>query len=75
MRVRPTALEQSGTASHYGIAYLAASQACTAVPVFAYSTELVAQVQLTNTAVLTAGQANEAFAANASGYFAWSAEL
>jgi hypothetical protein len=75
MRVRPTALEQSGTAGHYGIAYLATAAACTAVPTMLYSTELVAQVQLTNAAVLTAGQANEAYNVNASGYLAWSAEL
>ena len=75
MRTRPLALEQSGTASHYGIAYLNTAAACTAVPTWAYSTELVTQVQLTNAAVLTAGQANEAYNANASGYLAWSAEL
>jgi hypothetical protein len=75
MRTRPTALEQSGTANHYGIAYLATSAACSAVPTFAYSTELVSQVQFTNTAVLTAGQASEGYSANASGYLAWSAEL
>lgn len=75
MRTRPTALEQSGTANHYGIAYLATSAACSAVPTFAYSTDIVAQVQFTNTAVLTAGQASEGYSANASGYLAWSAEL
>jgi hypothetical protein len=75
MRIRPTALEQSGTANHYGIAYLATSAACSAVPTFAYSTDLISQVQFTNTAVLTAGQANEGYSANATGYLAWSAEL
>lgn len=75
MRTRPTALEQSGTANHYGVAYLATSAACSAVPTFAYSTDIVAQVQFTNTAVLTAGQASEGYSANASGYLAWSAEL
>ena len=75
MRTRPTALEQSGTANHYGIAYLATSAACSAVPTFAYSTDIVAQVQFTNTAVLTAGQASEAYSANAIGFLAWSVEL
>jgi hypothetical protein len=77
MRIAPTALEQSGTAAHYGINFLNTNAACDAVPT------IVGGNSTTNGSVrfsvaggvLTAGQASLLRSKSASGYLAWSAEL
>jgi len=77
MRVRPTALEQSGTANLYRVLNSSASGiACSAVPVFANGTVANAAVTFTVASGLVAG--NAAFVAfnNVSeGFLGWSAEL
>jgi uncharacterized membrane protein YgdD (TMEM256/DUF423 family) len=76
MRVRPTALEQSGTASHYQVAHANTVTVCSAVPTYGSdTTEKVAAVQLSVASGLTAGQGAAAYSANAAAYFGWSAEL
>jgi hypothetical protein len=75
MRTPPVALEGSGTGSHYGIAYLATSVTCNAVPTFNSATEILGQSNFTATAALTAGQAIDGYNANASGFLAWGVEL
>lgn len=75
MRTAPTALEQSGTASHYGIAYLLSAASGSSVPTFAAAASPdFALVQLT-TSGLTAGQGVGLYAANAAAYLGWSARL
>lgn len=76
MRVKPTALEQSGTATDYEV-YTAASGtvACSAVPTFNTATPYGAQVVFTVAAGLTSGQSGTGRAATSAGYLGWSAEL
>ena len=76
MRTAPTALEQSGTASDYGIQQGATGITCSAVPALSNATTYNSLVQYTVASGLTIGQAgllrNEN---NATAYLAWSAEL
>ena len=74
MRARPTALEQSGTAGHYAIGYLATSVVCTAVPTFNSANPTTATSIFTATG-LTAGQGVRGVNENVAGFLAWSAEL
>jgi hypothetical protein len=74
MRVRPTALEQSGTASHYAVGYLTTSAACTSVPTFNSANPNTA-ASIFTTSGLTAGQGVRGINDNVAGYLAWSAEL
>jgi hypothetical protein len=78
MRIRPTALEQSGTAGDYKV-YTAAgvAQAVSAVPTFAaiVTSQFQACVNFTVAANLVAGNATQLAGANASAYLGWSAEL
>lgn len=77
MRIRPTALEQSGTAANYSIIFLGSSVTCTAVPIYiAYSTPDTGVVSFTGTG-LTAGQGSALVSAsgNSTAYLAWSTEL
>lgn len=77
MRIRPTALDQSGTAGHYSLLSSAGVRgACSAVPVYdGSSTQWVGMVSATATGHLTAGNATILGAENASAYLGWSAEL
>ncbi len=76
MRIAPTALEQTGTASNYQIVYLATAAACSAVPAFGGETSTDAtRVTATVSSGLTAGQAGGLRAATTGVYLAWSAEL
>ena len=76
MRVAPTALEQSGTAGHYAIAYRATTATCTAVPVLGgHTNKQVAAVVLSTSPVLTLGEGGMAVFESVSGYLGWSAEL
>jgi hypothetical protein len=76
MRADPTALEQSGVATDYSVAFLATAATCTVVPAFRYATANGAEVTFTVAAVLTAGQGSVGYSsAGASGYLGWSAEL
>ena len=76
MRTTPTALEQSGTAADYSVAYKSSGSNCTSVPVF--STQITTDsyvVVFTTSAVLTAGEGVQCRSNTGNGYLGWSAEL
>jgi hypothetical protein len=75
MRVAPTALEQSGTASDYLLVYQNTAQACSAVPTFGTGATTNGAVNFTVSSGLTAGDGLFAGSNSASSYLAWSAEL
>ena len=75
MRTAPSALEQTGTASNYGISYLATAQTCSSVPAFSSATADSAFFAFTVPSGLTAGQAASLFSNAAAGYLGFSAEL
>lgn len=78
MRIRPTALEQSGTASDYAVLHQNTATTCSAVPVFDSSTTANgATCAFTVASGLTAGQGSRSGSANnnSSAYLGWSAEL
>jgi len=74
MRVQPSALEQSGTASDYSIYHGTTITVCTSVPIFTNCTTHCAEVQATASSSLTAGQGS-LLSMESTGYLAWSAEL
>jgi hypothetical protein len=75
MRTNPSALEQSGTASDYLLAYQNTAIACSSVPTFTNASVILGVVNYTVSAVLTAGNGLAAGANSASSYLGWSAEL
>jgi hypothetical protein len=75
LRTAPTALEQSGTATHYDIQHANTSTVCSAVPTFLTASINMATSTFTVASGLTAGQGSNARLASTSGYLAWSAEL
>jgi len=75
MRVAPTALEQTGTASNYSVASQAFGSTCSAVPSFTSATPYVFITAFTASG-LTSGFAGIGRADAATGaYLGWSAEL
>jgi hypothetical protein len=74
MRTRPTALEQSGTASDYTIAVAGSNVVCTSVPTHLSSFTEAATIILT-ASLLVAGQGALFRPANTNAYLGWSAEL
>jgi|GEM_PF-2936144 len=75
MRVAPTALEQSGTAGHYGL-FAPSSVTCSLPPSHNTTTTKFAAVVSTEVASgLTAGSAVLMQSVNAAAYLGWSAEL
>jgi len=74
MRANPTALEQSGTASHYAVGYLTTSAVCTSVPTFNSANPNTA-TSIFPTSGITAGHGVRGINDNTSGYLAWSSEL
>jgi hypothetical protein len=75
MRTNPSALEQSGTASDYLLAYQNTATACSSVPTFTNASVILGLVNYTVSAVLTAGNGLTAGANSANSYLGWSAEL
>jgi hypothetical protein len=76
MRTYPTALETSGTASHYQIVHTNTANACNGVPTYGGETSPeMARVDTTVASGLTAGQGSGIRASNIAAYLAWSAEL
>jgi len=80
MRITPTALEQSGTASNYNILHAsggsAARTACSSVPTYQVATPTMGRVDFICASGLTSG--NGAIAGsnnNTTAYLGWSAEL
>jgi hypothetical protein len=77
MRTIPSALEQSGTASHYRL-FGSATNAitCSAVPVFNGATsQNIAIVEATVASGVVAGNSTVLASASSSAYLGWSAEL
>jgi len=74
MRVAPTALEQTGTASDYEIRKAGSTITCNVVPDYIRASQFQSTVSF-NALGLTAGQAALLRAATTSAYLAWSAEL
>lgn len=77
MRVAPTALVQSGTATDYQVLHGATTTACSAVPTFNAATTDYAKTNFTVASGLTVGQAGIIIdaAASSAGYLAWSARF
>ena len=75
MRTNPTALEQSGTASHYRVQITGNVINCSAVPSFNSASTFGSSVLFTVASGLTAGQASLYRSNNTAAYLAWSAEL
>jgi hypothetical protein len=76
MRSRPTALEQTGTASNYSVFTQAGETVCSAVPAFsAYTTENIGVASFTVASGLTAGQGSWGITNSTDAYLGWSAEL
>jgi hypothetical protein len=76
MRVIPSALEQSGTATDYSVLDGSGSAVtCSAVPTFGNANYLSGRVNFTVTAGLVLGQGGNLRAATTSAYLGWSAEL
>lgn len=75
MRAEPSALEQSGTATHYGVIYAATTATCSAVPTLAAADKYGSAVNFGTAAVLTVGHGVLGYRVDAAGYLGWSAEL
>lgn len=76
MRIAPSALEQSGTASHYRLVAGSGGTTCSAVPDFSAATPAVARINYTVASGLTTGQgAMLAAEATTSAYLGFNAEL
>ena len=77
MRIRPTALEQSGTASDYGVLRVGVSTAvtCSAVPTYTGGTNLKRGISQFTASGVTNGAAGLPMNNTTNGYLAWSAEL
>jgi hypothetical protein len=76
MRVRPTALEQSGTAANYRVSRADTNdQDLSAVPAYNNASLDSAIVTCTTAGNLVAGNSTLMYLASASAYLAWSAEL
>jgi hypothetical protein len=78
LRIRPTALETSGTAGDYAIAHGITATTCSVVPTYSAPTnEFQSLTTFTVSSGLTAGQGSRGCSElnNANAYLAWSAEL
>jgi hypothetical protein len=76
MRSNVAALEQSGTAGDYGVAFLAGTQTSTSVPTFVVGNYSTFTIDFVGGATLTAGQGLAGFLSNlGNGYLGFSAEL
>jgi hypothetical protein len=75
MRIAPTALEQTGTASNYGVSNAALTfNACTAVPIFNTASELFTSFVFITTGIIAGNSTHLTSRVNPA-YLAWSAEL
>jgi hypothetical protein len=75
MRVAPTALEQSGSAGDYLLAYQNTAQACSSVPTFQNATTQSSTINFTVASGLTAGNGLNAGPNGANSFLGWNAEL
>ena len=76
MRVAPTGLEQSGTASDYSVRVVDSNTVvCSAVPAWYASTNLSTTITTTVSSGLTSGQGSNMRPNSTNAFLAWSAEL
>jgi hypothetical protein len=75
MRTEPTALEQSGVASDYKVAYLGTAATCSSVPTFANASRNIAASTFIVASGLTAGHGVGAERNANIAFLGWSAEL
>jgi hypothetical protein len=75
MRIEPTALEQSGTATDYSINVAGFTHICTSVPVFTIASTTTCLITFSATALLVAGDGAAGRPVNTNAYLGWSAEL
>lgn len=75
MRIAPTAVEQSGTATDYSVLHLGIFTTCSAVPTYSNANKNSGDVTLTVASGLTAGDGSLGRFTTLDGYLAWSAEL
>jgi hypothetical protein len=77
MRIAPTALEQTGTATDYGVLRYGASAltVCSAVPTFSSANPDYSGIGFPVASGLSVGNAGAPYAATASAYLGFSAEL
>jgi hypothetical protein len=76
MRTKPTALEQSGTASDYKIAYRTTAATCSSGPTYGgRSTQYTTEIGASISSGMTQGDCVSLRAKTANAYLAWSAEL
>jgi hypothetical protein len=75
MRIRPSALEQSGTAGDYSVAVASGNAVCNAVPTYFNATSNAAVVNFPVASGLTAGEGAMLRNVNTNAYLGWSAEL
>ena len=75
MRDIPSALEQSGTASNYGLFLGATAVTCSAVPAYTYATTQNMLIAFTVASGITVGQGGYARGLVTTAYLGWSAEL
>ena len=75
MRAAPSALEQTGTAANYLVAYAATSAACSSAPIFSSASVNASTYTFTVASGLTVGQGASAASNATAAYLGWSAEL
>jgi hypothetical protein len=75
LRIAPSAVEQSGTASDYRVNNLATTTLCNSVPTFNVASTNTAFTLFNTAATLTAGQGSAGASVNTNAYLGWSAEL
>ena len=75
MRTTPSALEQSGTAGDYRVAYRGTVKTCDAVPAISGASIWGARTSLSVSSGLTTGDGCMARSTNSDAFLAWSAEL
>jgi hypothetical protein len=75
MRIAPTTLEQSGTATDYQIVNASGATNCSSVPTLNDTTVDLARTSFTVASGLTAGHGGAVRSGTSNGFLAWSAEL
>jgi hypothetical protein len=75
MRIIPSALEQSGTASNYNILFGVTATPCTSVPTHVGSSTANSTLAFTATSGHTVGQSGIGYLTTSNAYLGWSAEF
>jgi len=75
MRIAPTSMDTTGTASDYRVAYAGSGTPCTSIPNLNQTGVSAARIHFPTAAVLTVGQAAAGFTNSSNAYLGFSAEL